>query len=340
MNEGYIPASTTKVRVDKSGKNFTASFTFGRKGVKIPVSRPDFVEQNQMLSALYVKEKSKERRGEIAHRLYTLDLPLFKEWDLFENKDRADYKQDAFLWVMMALETYNPEKGSFIHWLRNYINSAKQQVINANRTWFCVNCQEGVKNYDMVKKHKAKGHTVESSRMESHGEEHEEAVSEDDEEKTESLITLNRLKESMSPERWNMIEMKVLKGMTSLEVASATGLSVGTTKKRIEDAVEALRCGMVIRAREERDPVMTDGSEWMSLKHIAQRMRITYPYVKLLLSDATSVTRARCKHRIDPRDYSPVSGGRIRFKETKDGGIIYPRLIERPKIVKKDKDEA
>ena len=142
MTDDYVPASDAKIEFDKNDKP-----SVNLNGHKIPVAIPNFIEQNQELSKLYVAEKNKERRGEIAHRLYELDLPLFKEWDLIPRDSGEDYRQDAFLWTVMALETYEPEKGAFIYWLRKHVFRAREQIKSQGRTWNCVTCKHPLPSY-------------------------------------------------------------------------------------------------------------------------------------------------------------------------------------------------
>lgn len=333
MIDDYVPASDARMEPDKDGKPLV-----NLNGLKIPVAIPNFIEQNQELSKLYVNEKNQERRGEIAHRIYELDLPLFKEWDLIPRDSREDYRQDAFLWIVMALETYEPEKGSFIYWLRKHIARAREQIKSQGRSWYCATCKHPLPSYSMARYHQAKGHEVDSNFLESYDPERDEQIVKDDEQEAlESSINLKRLKALMTKDRWNMVELKVIRGMTTKQVAAAIGVSETTAEKRLDDIVNTLAAGVVAKSQENKDHILGDGSEWLSRRQICARMNIKKSYLQLMLSD---VPRRECKFKIDRRDYSPISGGRIRYKESKDGGIVFPRIIERtrPKLLSQEGD--
>ena len=86
------------------------------------LSKSEYFRQNRELSCRYKEDVSKEEKIEILYKLYVLTGPLFKS-NKIPRYIRDDFEQDSFLWLRRALNSFNPEKGAFISWLKGYIRS-------------------------------------------------------------------------------------------------------------------------------------------------------------------------------------------------------------------------
>src|SRR6267142_1258324 len=89
------------------------------------------IEVNNKLSAQYKAESDPERRREIISILYRLNLPLFRKWKLFNFEDKRDYEQESFFFVSRALEKFQPGRGAFLHFLKQYyVKESQRQYVN------------------------------------------------------------------------------------------------------------------------------------------------------------------------------------------------------------------
>lgn len=312
----YIPASRAVM------KSKDKKYDVVLDGHRIEVSRPDFIEQNQILSAMYGAEENKARRGEIAHRLYTLDLPVFKSWDIFNSDDRVDYEQEAYLWMVVALDSYDKKKGSFLYWLRQIVKRARDEYYNdKNRgAWYCKTCDRYLASKDATRYHVDKGHEVElKSSVEPIEEPGEEGPDID------ADLAVSKLRDSLSPEKWEMIRMKIINGMKVEEIAASLGVHRETARLKINSAVDAIKAGMVPNSSGQ--VFLDDGSEWLSIKQFAVRMTFSQAYVTRLLNPNSP--RKWCKWIIDSNDFILQGRKRIRYKLDKNGKLIFPRMYER-----------
>lgn len=103
----------------------------------IEVDIPDFYERNQALAIAYKTENEQHSKNEIAAKILKLCAPVFKAWKIADHDDRDDFKQDCFFITLMALDSFNPQKGAFVSWLRGYAIGRLNKILPGSKNGLC-----------------------------------------------------------------------------------------------------------------------------------------------------------------------------------------------------------
>lgn len=266
-------------------------------GKQVDISKKDFIAVNNRLSVQYKEEQDPEKRRKILAVLYDLDKGLFKEWRVYGEENRKDYGQEAYFWIIAALETFKPGAGSFISWLKWYVLKAQNQVKEAGQ------------------RAALQGEQVE--------------IIAPVEECLDSFHW-KRVKAKCSPSEWVLLTSRVLYGFTLPEAAEKAGLTIDQASDRYTNLLKKLRIELSNQhdpqgIKPVKQPENEDGSKWLKKNQLCQRLQITPAYLKDLLNKKRPVKQA--PYYIDPRDVLEI--GRIRYLETSAGGLIYPRILRK-----------
>jgi RNA polymerase sigma factor (sigma-70 family) len=269
---------------------------------KADLSTPEFYAKNNDLAGRY-KLASPSARQNIVLELYRLDLKLFQAWRVL-GEDREDYQQEAALWLTRALETYKPDKGPFVNWLRGYIQNTFRHH---------------------VKTHKKKAESLDDS----------SEVSDTGEETRHDPLFWKAVKAQVTPEEWSLIVLRFHDGKTITEIAKLKGTYADKIRAPLLRAINAIKAASL-----SSGPHFTENvsglddvqSCWIAPAVLAQRLGLDLTMLLRMISakGGTGFTRVQ----VDPRDVVKISRQRIRvrFLET-DKGLIYPRFIQRSKVV-------
>lgn len=93
------------------------------------LSKSEFFRQTNVLSYKCKCNVPQQDKTGILLKLYKLTGPMFKS-NRIPRQVRDDFEQDSFLWMHRALKSFNPEKGSFISWLKGYIRAYSHYYYN------------------------------------------------------------------------------------------------------------------------------------------------------------------------------------------------------------------
>jgi RNA polymerase sigma factor (sigma-70 family) len=257
-----------------------------------------FFAKNDDLAQRYPLASESARRN-ILDELYKLDLHLFQAWRVL-GEDREDYKQSAVLWLARALETYKPGKGPFVHWLRFYV----QKTFTAH-----------VRDYK-------------SSLSLSEAEEDHAAAPEEEE---PDPVFWRALKAKTTPEEWDLIERRFLKGQDIQEIAKDLGTYPEKIRGPIKEVLERFKVSTIKpnKMGENFSDLDDAGARWIKRPELGRILGLS-PH-KLNCMTNPNIPRHYTSTMIHPHDIIRVPTIRIRFLLT-DKGLIYPRLVPRPKI--------
>lgn len=282
------------------------AYTAKINGQTLEIPRADFLAANDRLSAQYHSEPDPAKRRQIVGTLYDLDKRLFRDWRVFGEENRRDYEQEAFLWLSRALETFKPGKGAFVYWLKFYILKAQEEVAQAGRE---TATQSG-----------SLPDTVASPS-----------------EPPPDTQFWNRIKRQCTEQDWAIISARMFGQATAAEAAEQAGLTIDQAKSRYSALLQKIRLDIGttnLHAPTKNKSVIPiendDGSRWVDKKYLIEKLSLTPAYIKDLLNEDRPIEV--CPWTIDSRDYLPIRGGRIRYLETHDRGLVYPRFPrKRPK---------
>lgn len=266
------------------------------------LTTPEFFGKNNDLAGRY-KLASPSARQNIILELYRLDLKLFQGWRVLGD-DREDYQQEAALWLTRALETYKPEKGPFVNWLRGYIQNTFRHH---------------------VKTHKKKAEPLNEN----------EEVSDTQGETAHDPLFWKGVKARVTPAEWDLIRLRFHDGKTITEIAKLKGTYAEKIRAPLLKAINAVKAASLMSGPQFTQNISTlDNVQscWIAPPVLAQRLGLDLSMLLRMMSTkgGTGFTRVQ----VDPRDVVKISRQRIRvrFLET-DKGLIYPRFIERGKVV-------
>ncbi len=263
----------------------------------------EFFARNDDLAKRY-KDASPSARQNILGELYRLDLKLFQGWRVLGEEDRQDYQQEAALWLDRALATYKPGKGPFVNHLRGYI-------LNTFR--------------HHVRTHKRQGDNLDDT----------PELSDTETETRHDPLFWKRVKAQVTPDEWDLIRLRFHEGKGINEIAKLKGTYAERIRAPLARALTAIKTASIPTHHEytknvsQLDPVQTC---WIPPQQLADRLGLLLTAVQGMCDAGRP--KHYCRIQIDPRDLLTLSRQRIRirFLET-DKGLIYPRFIERNKIV-------
>lgn len=272
----------------------TVSLKIGRQVLDIDLDSA--IEVNNRLSAQYKTEPSPEKRREIIAILYRLNLPLFRKWKIFNFDEKEDYEQEAFFWIARALDTFDPQKGAFLAWLkRYYVQESRRQHIEAR------------------------------ARLQKSKEAAQSLPEEEAEESPDSLFWAEA--ETLVGKDWPILRAVLFDGRTLSDIARARNLPRQTTVNYYHRGLDTLRTHLVKRAAKPSTLQETPGEgEWVGLKKFCRIMDISAYYLKRMLHPDWDAT---CPYYINPLHYSPIQGGRLRYLFTPSRGLVYPEILRK-----------
>lgn len=269
---------------------------------KPDLTTPEFFDKNNDLAGRY-KDASTSARQNIITELYRLDLKLFQAWRVLGD-DREDYQQEAALWLTRSLETYKPDKGPFVNWLRGYIQNTFRHH---------------------VKTHKRTAEQLPDS----------DDLSDNEPETAHDPLFWKGVRRRVTPEQWDLIRLRFHENKTIGEIAKEKGTYAERIRGPLNMAIQAVKVASIHNHQlSPKNVSALDSvqSEWIPPKDMAARLGFT----EADFTDLLSPTRDphHCPYTIDPRDVLRISRKRIRvrFLET-DKGIVYPRFVQRGKTV-------
>lgn len=272
------------------------------EGQKIEVGAPDFYEKNQGLAIAYGVAPNQEKKGEIAYKLLTLCKPVFQAWKIFDSDDREDFEQECYLLTVMALESFNEKKGAFVTWLKKYAQGRRTKTIEKS--------YKRPESFDKV--------------MERGDEDKIRPWTEREGEDKDLSIDLQRVKALVSPERFKLIKMRVIDGMTKEEIAEEMGISIPTLSKRLANAYLAIRNGFSMGSADGGASLMDDGSIWIS----AKKMRFIFDLTKQQLYKM-SKEQYHTRWRINPAHITEM------FRELRYRYKVGPKGVEYPEFIRR-----
>ncbi len=261
------------------------------------LSSPEFFARNDDLAKRYPLASPTAKRN-IVGELYKLDLHLFQAWRVLGD-DREDYQQSAAFWLTRALETYKPNKGPFVGWLRFYV----QKTFTAH-----------------VRDYKSSLSLTEAQE--------DQAEAEADE--TPDPVFWRSLKDQSSPHEWDLLERRFLKGQDIQEIAKDLGTYPEKVRGPIRDALERFKASTMKHNQTAGNFSELDesGARWISRKDLASRLNAS-PY-RIACLTAPHIQSHYASTMIHPQDIIRLPTIRIRFLETPQG-LLYPRFIKRPR---------
>jgi RNA polymerase sigma factor (sigma-70 family) len=272
------------------------------EGDKVEVDAPDFYSRTQTLAAAYRECRGAAEKGEIAQKLLDMCRPILRAWRIFDEEDRKEYEQESYLIVCMSLESFDPLKGAFVSWLKKYVKSKFQKIaIRGESGREHVSIPEGMQ---------------------------ETPQPWHDEEAQEPDIDLSRLEKLIGTERWEMIRMRVLEGMSVKEIVSATGVNEKYIRRRLKRAYMAIRAGILLRSdSDSMQSTLEDGSAFLSTAQIAYCMDRSLSWVYQMCHEGGSYDNFPFKFH--PDDFQMLGGTlRIRYR-IKNGKRDFPRVLRR-----------
>ena len=274
------------------------------EGERVEVGAADFYERNQGYAIAYRLEKNAQAKGEIAAKVMALCKPVLQSWRIFNPDDKDDFEQDCYFVTVMALESFDKNKGSFISWLRKYVQGRRYKKN-----------EETIKKRDANAKLRAIVGDGETKRPWETSEEEDPDLG----------IDLQRIQKMVSPERYHLVQMRT-DGATWEEMAETTGLSIPTIRKRVLRAYITLRDGVQALS----DPGtfttnMEDGSIFIRLPKLAARLDINPNTLYKMCFDHYPT-----KYRINPNHIHRIGKGiRFRYRIGVTGQIEWPEIVLR-----------
>ncbi len=258
-----------------------------------------FYLRNTTLATEY-KAASPSKRQSIIEELYKLDLPLFQAWRIF-GEEREDYRQEAYLWLCRCLDTYKPDKGPFVHWLRFYIRKtydAHTQARKPDKNLVSIDA-DGVKPI--------------------------EAEPPD----PSDPAFWDLVKQACTSKQWELIDLRYRQGIGIGEIAKRLKVYPARVRAPLLDAFDKIKELSLKLHHDSQNKVSTldpSDSRWLNRKELGRILGIRDARLKELLEPKRDPHY--CPFQIDPRDIIRLPTVRIRFLET-DKGLIYPRFIRR-----------
>lgn len=273
-----------------------------------PLTTPEFYAKNNDLAGRY-KAASPSARQNIILELYRLDLKLFQAWRVLGD-DREDYQQEAALWLARSLESYKPDKGPFVNWLRGYIQNTFRHH---------------------VRTHKRKASALDDA---------DDIPDSSDTigETAHDPLFWKVVKSRVSPEEWDLIRLRFHDGKTITEIAKIKGTYAERIRAPLQRAINLVKAASLSTLTDANNKQTTisgldsTASVWLSPKDLCARLGFDFKALRYFINP--NISKAYTPILIDPRDVLRMSRQkiRIRFLETANG-LIYPRFIERGKAV-------
>jgi hypothetical protein len=256
-----------------------------------PLTTPEFFARNDDLAKRY-PSASDTAKTTILSDLYKLDLHLFQAWRIL-GEDRDDYRQSAVFWLSRALETYKPDKGPFVHWLRFYV----QKTFSAH-----------------VKDYKAQISLTEA--QEDHAE------SEQDPEI--DPVFWKSIKALASDLEWDILKRRFIQGQEVQAIAK----DLGTYPEKIRAPLKAVMDRFKASTIKHNQSHEKDSTEarWIGVRELGRLLNFT-PY-RIYTLTAPKLNPRYSAKIIHPADILRTPNIRIRFLQS-ERGLIYPRFIYR-----------
>lgn len=265
------------------------------------IPKRDFEIWNDKLAAAY--KQGKESPQGILQALYELDIVLFKQWKLFDIDRKPDFAQEAFLSIYKAIQKFEPGRGSWIHFLKQYFVKPLWREEQDRHEKTVMEC-------DLVAGLEGKG------------------VSEDP-------LFLRAVKKSMSKSEWKLFEQNFFMEKSMPEMtrnsrkagkrSSHPGRVSIPNLKRIRKQVFEKCTELKAEAEQNCDTLpglffKEKTTVWLDMTEFARKAGYAYSYVRNLVRP-----HKKSIWRIDPRDLQLKPTPRIRFLET-ECGWIFPRF--------------
>jgi hypothetical protein len=262
-----------------------------------------FETWNDRLAKAYKTSKDVRLKQDIIQALYEMDISLFKQWKLFDISRKPDFAQEAFLCVYEGLQKFEPGRGSWIHFLREYFIKGLWRTEQQEH-------EKAVKECDLSE------------------------VLEGGEAGGDPLF-LKAVRESMKKSEWKLFERNFFKENSMPEMIKAsrkTGkkssypgrVSIPNLKRIRKQVFE--KC-TELKAEAEQNCDTLPGlffkekkTVWLDMTEFARKAGYAYSYVRNLVRP-----HKKSIWRIDPRDLQLKPTPRIRFLET-ECGWIFPRF--------------
>jgi DNA-directed RNA polymerase specialized sigma24 family protein len=253
-------------------------------------------EVNNRLSLQYKTEQDPEKRREIIAILYRLDLPVFKRWKLFNFDEKEDYEQEAYFWIARALDTFDPQKGAFLAWLKSYyVRESQRQYLEKK-----------------AKRQKAQ--------------EAAQALPEEDPDEPLDTLFWQEAK-ALVGEDWAIVQPVLFDSQSITDVAKALSLPRKTADNRYRRALDTLRVHLAKRAVKPSTSSEVPGEgEWVGINKFCRIMDLSRRYFTKLLHPSWE---SDCPYYINPLHYTPLQGGRVRYLFTPSRGLVYPEILRK-----------
>lgn len=276
----------------------------------IKISERKYIDMNNRLSREYVREKDPFKRRDIIGLLYKLDFPLFKSWNVFNQDDRDDFEQEAYFWIKRALESFDPDQGAFIHYLKRYF---------IRKAWR----SEGRKHSMEIRASQLLGTEEANSSPELSTPGIREVI--------KDHILWKRIQEELTDQEWKILKGILFENHTNRTLSEKLGLGEqriwALRKSAIHKIIRILNTDSHKKPDETekyKELVEEDGNiKWLKTTEFARKMSFSYDHVRKLIDK----TR-RCVWYIDPRDIIRKPVPRIRYL-CLDGGLVYPRFLRK-----------
>lgn len=270
------------------------------------------IEVNNKLSAQYKAEADPERRREIISILYRLNLPLFRKWKIFNFEDKRDYEQEAFFFVSRALEKFQPGRGAFLHFLKQYYVKESQRQYSLGKAKLR-NISESIENAGFGAASGLDGER--------------DVRWKTDEEGSDALFWRDA-SALLGEDTWEIVHGCIFGGMTPTDIARQRQQPQRTVNYKYNRGLETLRT-LIAKRMLKAGPAgekLGEG-EWVGPKKFCRILEISPNYLKDLLNPNRPASV--CPLYINPLHFLPLQGGRIRYLFTTDRGMVYPELIRK-----------
>lgn len=251
-------------------------------GSEIPLGV--FIRANNRASSLYIKADEDLKRR-IALFIYRLDVSMFRPWTIRDVDHRRDYLSIAFTYTVQALETFKPDKGAFIPWLRFYVLKAKEEYRNLYGTVTSELLNEVNILCDLS--------TINSE--------------------PDSLLW-ERVASLLSEDDYRLLQARVLESLTMGEIAGRFRLPLAEVSGRLNAMFKTLRKDFRMNTRNlygqhkvkslfsSIDPsILTDfdGATWISYREWQRRSGKSWGYIQSLVATTMSRSKAVKAEDID-----------------------------------------
>jgi DNA-directed RNA polymerase specialized sigma24 family protein len=213
----------------------------------------------------------------------------------------------------MALDSFEPNKGAFVSWLKGYINGKRNKSLPGSKQ----NKKDDAPLYNRE---------IPISRLDnddSRFDSHRQPWDEGSEETHGFGKDMLRAKSLIGEERFELVRKRVILGMTYDEISAETDLTIPVIKKKLSRAYDALRTATALNINSGALLThMEDGSIFLTIKQLALRLD---KKEEQIYKEAKGIYRTQ--YRINPLHILKI-GKEMRFRyKLSPKGLEYPEFI-------------